>query len=183
MNGDDSEQSAAGPADADGGTAAENLLDLVDALIEPAEPAPIPMTPQTWGWAALAVLAALLLAWLLWRWIAWRRANAYRRAALAAVRQAETAADIARILRRTALAAYPRDQVAGLIGPAWISFLERSGRGGFATTAGAELRATPYKDETLAPSPELRAAAEAWVRTHGRTPGPGAPAAKPRLAA
>jgi len=69
----------------DGAPAPRSLIDLIDQLVESPEPAPVAMTPQTWGWAVLAALLALALAWIAWR--AWRhwRANAYRRAALAAL--------------------------------------------------------------------------------------------------
>lgn len=144
----------------------ESLVDLIDGLIEPVEPPPIPLIPQTWGWVALAVLIVLLIAWLVWRWAARRRANAYRRAALTALGQAGTATDIAVILRRAALAAYPRVEVASLAGRDWVAYLDRTGRGGFPAAAGEELRLAPYRDEAAAPSAELRDAAAMWLRTH-----------------
>ena len=69
--------------DEDAPETAESLVALIDLLVEPAPPVPVPLTPQTWGWAALTVLLLALVAWGLWRWLAQRRANAYRRAALA----------------------------------------------------------------------------------------------------
>ncbi|GGH25004.1 protein of unknown function [Cribrihabitans marinus] len=166
---------AAAQTTADEGAAMpENLVDLIGALIDPPEPAPVPLTPQTGGWLVLALLVVVLAGWLVHRWIARRRANAYRRDALARVETAQTAAEIATILRRAALAAYPRGEVAGLTGSAWLTFLERTGREGFPAAAGAELRSAPYRAETAAPSTALRDAAAAWLRGHSRTAGEGA---------
>ena len=152
--------------DEDAPETAESLVALIDLLVEPAPPVPVPLTPQTWGWAALTVLLLALVAWALWRWLAQRRANAYRRAALADLGTAATTAELAEILRRAALAAWPRTEVAALAGADWTRFLDRTGKGGFPAAAGEELRRATYRDTGTAPSPELRAAAGRWLRSH-----------------
>ncbi|WP_315901551.1 DUF4381 domain-containing protein [Salipiger bermudensis] len=141
-------------------------MSLIDQLIEPPPPSPVPLVPQTWGWAALALLLLALVLAGLWRWHRHRVANGYRRAALAALAQAGSVAELATILRRAALAAYPRAEVASLTGGDWTAFLSRSGRGPFPEAAGEELRRAPYRAPGAAPSPELRDAAERWLRTH-----------------
>ena len=173
--------------DEDAPETAESLVALIDLLVEPAPPVPVPLTPQTWGWAALAVLLLALVACGLWRWLAQRRANAYRRAALADLGTAATTAELAEILRRAALAAWPRaelaeilrraalaawprTEVAALAGADWTRFLDRTGKGGFPAAAGEELRRATYRDTGTAPSPELRAAAGRWLRSHRAGP-------------
>jgi hypothetical protein len=150
-----------------GDDAPTSLIGLLDQLVEPPEPPSVAMTPQTWGWAVLAALLALALAWIAWR--AWRhwRANAYRRAALAALASAgDDPVAIADILRRTALAAWPRERVAGLTGRDWLRFLDATGGdGAFADGPGAALADAPYRDE-LALVPGLGAIAARWVRRH-----------------
>lgn len=146
----------------------ENLVDLIDGLIEPSEPAPVPLTPETWGWAALAVIAVAVIAWLVRSQIAHRRVNAYRRAALAELAEATTAAQVATILRRAALAAWPRKDVAGLTGAEWITFLDRTGAEDLPEAAERELVTALWQGGGAEASPEFRRAAEGWLRTHRR---------------
>ena len=78
--------------------------------------------------------------------IGYRRANRYRREALAELKriaQAPTemaaqqvAAELSLLVRRTTLAAFPREQVAPLAGETWLAFLDRS-VGGTEFTDGA----------------------------------------------
>lgn len=143
--------------------APDTLVGMIDALVEPGAPEPVSLIPQTWGWAALALAVLVAAIWLIHRAAARRRANAYRRAARTALEAAQTASDVATILRRTALAAYPRAQVAGVIGADWIAFLSRTGKGDI---PAQELTFAPYAAPDAAPSPALRRAAIRWVETH-----------------
>ena len=122
-------------------------------LADIVQPAPPSWMPQTIGWP---VAGALLLAWLAWvGWRGWRRyrANRYRREALAALsrmqgalreadpaRRATALRDAAVLLKRTALAAWPRGQVASLAGAQWADFLRtHAGRAGEAAALLATL--------------------------------------------
>jgi Domain of unknown function (DUF4381) len=100
-------------------------------------PAPMSMMPQTWGWAVLGILVLALLAWGLVRWHRYREANRYRTEALDALNGIERALDsgatpaealpaIPPLLKRAALAAWPRPQVASLAQSRWIDFLRTS---------------------------------------------------------
>ena len=143
-----------------------NLVDLIDRLADPAEPAAVAMTPQTPGWTVLGVLFALLLAGLAWRAVRRWRANAYRRAALAELQRAgDDPAAIAEVLRRAALAAWPRERVAGLSGGDWLAFLDATGGGGFSDASGQVLAQAPY-GRSAGPLPGLRDLAARWVRRH-----------------
>ncbi|BCH20581.1 hypothetical protein MesoLjLc_03580 [Mesorhizobium sp. L-8-10] len=142
------------------------LLDLLGRLIEAPEPPPVSMMPQTWGWVALALIllaiGIIVAAYLRRRYLA----NAYRRDA---VRELEAAGDdpaaIAEILRRTALAAYPRRNVAGLAGDGWLSFLDAqvSGRD-FLEGPGRVVASAPYR--TMPKEPALYAVARNWILRH-----------------
>ena len=142
------------------------LLDLLDRLIEPPEPPPVSMMPQTWGWVALALIllaVCLFVAMHLWRRY---RANAYRRYA---VKELEAAKDdpaaIAAILRRTALAAYPRSDVAGLTGDDWLRFLDARVSGkDFLEGSGRLVAVAPYR--ATESEPALYAVAKDWIVRH-----------------
>lgn len=142
-----------------------NLVDLINRLSEPPAPEPVSLVPQTAGWWMLGALMLSALAVGIWR--AWRRwqAEAYRRTALRQLdRTAQDPAAIAMVLRRTALAAYPRREVAGLAGEDWVAFLQRTGD--FPVTAAPALTHGPYTSGSDAG--QLRIAAERWIRTHRR---------------
>ena len=157
----------------DGASAAgagTTLIDLLDRLAEPAEPPPVSLVPETIGWLLLAVLAAGLVFWFAVATVRRRRANAYRREALGLLSAAgDDGAAVAAILRRTALAAYPRERVASLAGAEWLAFLDRTGGegAGFSSGPRACLAAAPYRDGDAA-VPGLGAAAARWVRRHER---------------
>lgn len=147
-------------------TDGKNLVELLDMLKPIPEPAPISMWPATEGWIWLALLLLALAATVGWwthrRWAA----NAYRRAALAELAAAQDdPAAIAGILRRAALVAYPRRQVAALLGPDWLGFLDDTCRdSGFSSAAGAALVRAPYREEPT--NPDLTRLARGWLKTH-----------------
>jgi len=148
--------------------APKSLIGLIDQLAEPAEPPPIAMVPQTVGWAVLGVVAMLALLALVTLAVRRWRANAYRRAALAALDAAgDDPAAVADIVRRTAIAAYGRARVAPLAGADWLAFLDGTGGGGFAEGPGAALAAAPYRADGARVA-GLGAVAARWVRRHRR---------------
>ncbi|MEM7670042.1 MAG: DUF4381 domain-containing protein [Pseudomonadota bacterium] len=144
------------------------LVELIE-LLEPAPaPEPVSMLPQTvgWLWLMLVMLAFCTLGWRAWQ--RRRAAEAYRAAALRALDGAGTdPVQIAEIVRRTALSAFPRAEVAGLHGTDWLVFLDRTGGGdSFCNGAGRAIATAPYRPDT---DPEgLAEAARGWVRGHRR---------------
>ena len=152
----------------DAAAAPVTLVDLVERLVEPGPPAPVSMAPRTVGWVVLAGFVALALLWLLWRAFRRWRANAYRRAGLAALAAAgDDPVAIAPILRRVALAAWPRGQVADLADLDWLAFLDRTGgSGGFVDGPGAALATAPYSRAPADLVPGLGDLAARRVRHH-----------------
>jgi len=127
-------------------------------------PPPVSLWPATPAWAVLGALLLALLLWLAWRgWRAWRH-NAYRREALHALQAAQAPAEIAAILKRTALAAWPRAAVAALSGADWAAFLGRTAPRAHLT----EDAARSLSDLAYAPAmPEgTKEAARLWIRRH-----------------
>lgn len=153
-------------------------------LADIATPSPVSWMPQTWGWAALAIVLVLLAAWGFWRWHTYRQANRYRREALAelsaleahlagAQDRAQLLVSIAALLKRTALGAWQRPAVASLSGQGWVAFLRKSaGSSGFPDDAATLLDDLEYRagrslgdvDETRVAA--FAAAARRWIERH-----------------
>ena len=148
-------------------------------------PAPVSWTPQTVGWAVLAAAVVVLLA--VWGWRAWKRAqaNRYRKVALAEIDRVEVAlredpskgrvalGAVNEILKRTALTAWPRAEVASLAGEDWLAFLDATAEGrDFGEGPGRVLADRVYAPAGLpADEKERRALLEAvrrWIRHHRR---------------
>jgi Ca-activated chloride channel family protein len=153
----------------------QTITDPVAGLIGIPLPPEISLWPATWP-ARIAIMVLIVSAVAgIWQWLRYRRANRYRREALAELAQIERtasqpiAARLALLVRRTALAAFPREQIAPLAGEAWLAFLDRSLDGTeFSAGAGRMLATAPY-----APTPpnenQLVALVELtrrWIRGH-----------------
>lgn len=145
-----------------------SLVELIDLLEEVPEPEPIPFTPQTPGWIVLGIVVALLVYFGVRAYLRHRKANAYRRAALKELEGAKhDPAKIAEVIRRTALVAFPRAEVASLTGDAWLAFLDKSYPGsGFKDGPGRIIASAPYRDQ--GETPEAASLAKDWVRRHKR---------------
>ncbi|HOB61502.1 MAG TPA: DUF4381 domain-containing protein [Candidatus Competibacteraceae bacterium] len=157
--------------------------DALTGLADIVMPKPVSWVPQTWGWWVLAgvlCVAALGLGIYLARRFT---ANRYRREALkvcAALdarldredQRATALAGLAVLLKRTALSAWPRAEVASLFGHAWIDFLRRqSGHAGIDERMARLLDDAEYRPEVLASlSPQdAHACARAvrlWIESH-----------------
>ena len=152
----------------------QNLNDIV-------MPAAVPWWPPAPGWYGLAaiLLTILAVAWVYW--LRARRRNRYRRLALrelAGIRQdtsGRALQTLPQLLKRTALAAWPRDRVAALSGAEWHRFLDQSaGMNRFQSGAGEVLDRLAYLSRAAeAPSAgesaRLLDAAERWLRQHDRS--------------
>jgi hypothetical protein len=148
-----------------------DLANLRDIAVPP----PVPWWPPAPGWwilaAALLAAAAVLALRRLARW----RADAYRRAALrelAALEAAagsmpagDLAASVSALLKRTALAAFPRTECASLSGAAWLDFLDRTG-GAFTGPARLLPQLACGAPADAGALPAILAAARRWISMH-----------------
>jgi hypothetical protein len=76
---------------------------------------------------------------------------------------------VSQILKRTALAAYPRKHVAGLEGVDWLRFLDStSGGKEFTEGAGRSLASSQYRRNADVEEDALGALAKKWIITHQR---------------
>lgn len=148
----------------------QNLNDIM-------APGPLPWWPPAPGWYAVAAVVFVLAVWAIVRFLSKWRANAYRREALrhcAAIQSSgdEQLRQLPTVLKRTALSAWPRKQVASLSGREWHVFLDRTASTNlFTDGAGALLDrlAYPGKSEKPLTAEELSRLFEAcffWLRHH-----------------
>ena len=136
--------------------------------------------PPAPGWWVLALMALVLTA-LLIRWLVLRRRRGA--AARAAAReldalQARLVQDgdraafvqgLSRLLRRFAVARFPRREVAGLTGERWLVFLDTHGGGwAFRTGVGRVLADGPYRPVAEVPAEALAALARQWIAHNAR---------------
>ena len=96
-----------------------NLRDIVPPDAPPLWPL------ATEAWLLLLILASIAAILIFQRRQATKR-DAYRRAGLALLDGVSTVHDVSVVLKRVALAAYPREQVASLYGEDWATFLRQT---------------------------------------------------------
>jgi hypothetical protein len=132
------------------------------------QPQPPSWRPQTIGWYLVFSIVALLLLWFVLHIVRHWRENRYRRQALSQLARVE-ATQISALLKRTALSAWPREEVASLSGAAWLKFLDSSAHGPlFESAPENRLEEIAFSAKQLSGEDEsaLRAAAGAWIRQH-----------------
>ena len=134
----------------------------VQGIKEIVLPETVSYVPQTVGWWILLVVIGLLLAWWIYkRYIKWRN-NRYRRQALLELaliaqqlgqepERASALAAISALIKRTAIEAFGRSNVADLSGRLWLEFLDGTGStNSFSQGPGRLLPDFAYaKQETL----------------------------------
>lgn len=154
--------------------------DPVAGLIDIPLPQPVSLWPQTLTSRITVLLLAASVVAVLWWFIRHWQANRYRREALAELKRIarsqgssgcdeEQVLELSRLVRRTALAAFPREAVAPLTGVTWLSFLDRSyGGQDFSQGAGCLLASVPYQ-HTPPKSirlKELTRLVRKWIKVH-----------------
>lgn len=139
-----------------------SLQNLHDIVIPP----PIPFWPPAPGWYLVAALLLGGIAWLVVRLVGRHRRNAYRRAALAELAGASTLTQLVEILKRTALAAYPRRQVAGLTGEAWTRWLAETADREVPPPVAEVLTRGVYARSDDRDRSEVSAFCAGWIRRH-----------------
>lgn len=152
----------------------------IDQLQELGLPAPVPYTPQTWGW--WVVLAAFLMVTL---WVGaqhyrqWRR-DRYRREALARLallrQQHDTLPalrELPELLKRVALSMPTGDaQVAALAAAPWQAFLQRHSPSPLPADFSQQLAQLAYAPDTALqalPAPRRQAlfdTCQQWLEHH-----------------
>jgi len=157
-----------------------------EGLIEIGLPQPIAYRPETIGWFILFGLIFMLFLWLVYRRYKYKKANRYRRWALAKLQDIEgilrqnlglekALAEIPVLVKQTALHCFPREKIASLSGESWLKFLDASyGGTDFMDGPGHILEQTAYqpakrlkkyKEEEIR---ELIHTVRKWIKKHRR---------------
>lgn len=128
-------------------------LDGLRDIHLPPEPGLWPPAPGWWiAAAALALVVAVLARRRLRRRplrIALREVDRIAAEWQRHADRARLAGELSRLLRRYASWRFPQHRVAGLVGAAWLAFLdEHGGNGEFCSGIGARLDALPYRRPT-----------------------------------
>jgi hypothetical protein len=154
------------------------LQKLADVSVPP----PVSWIPQTWGWAVLTTGLLALIGWLAVRGLRRYRASRYRREGLGGLariearladgsQRDEALAAIPELLKRVALAAWPRTEVASLSGEPWIAFLRaHGGARGFSAAAARLLDDLEYRSRGPTMSADeasvVTKAVRNWIEDH-----------------
>lgn len=132
-----------------------SLTNLRDIIV----PEPPPFWPPAPGvWIALGIVVVIVF-FIGWRIHASRKRNAYRKAGLALMDNVRTSYDVSVVLKRVALAVFPREQVASLYGDDWVAFLHKTCPRSYFSVMVASDVSTPSDEELV----EL---ASTWIRHH-----------------
>jgi len=160
----------------------------MNELVDIVTPPPPSWMPQTVGWLGLGIVLLATMLWLAWRFLRRWHANRFRRTALRELAVLHRMLDgapgeritvllaLAELLKRLALAEWPRATVAALTGPAWREFLQtRAGSARDAVPALAALiNDAEYRGTTALaewPDEQLRATVSAcrvWIAGYQR---------------
>jgi hypothetical protein len=159
-----------------------NDLASLSNLRDLALPQPVAWWPVQPGWWIIFAGLLGMAAFGGFKGLRAYRADAYRRMALVELKELRRrppgalAPVLAALIKRTALAAFPRDQVAALTGDEWLKFLDRTSRRNVFSgdTGSALLRASIDPKRVLSEDEAKQAFAAAgyWIRRHrcGRMP-------------
>lgn len=136
----------------------------LDRLHDVVVPPDIPWWPPAPGWyVVLGILLVLLIrgAWHAWR--QWQQ-DAWRRAALSELGQAQTTAAVAALLRRCGLVVASRQEIARLSGDGWIDWMAARSRTPVPAAVRQQLTAGVYGPADGDQLSDVRTFAATWIR-------------------
>jgi hypothetical protein len=155
-----------------------NLQQLKDIHLPHAFNKLWPLAP---GWIILCILVLMSFCGFLYVYYRKRRKKqivrfilkklyALEQLSLENTKGVNIAAEVASLLRRTALHYFPREQIAGISGKAWLDFLNQSGQTTkFTQDVGLLLVDIPYRKNYTSDLSPLFALAKVWVLSVSKT--------------
>jgi len=152
-----------------------NAPDPLKELRDVHLPDPISWWPPAIGWWMAILGLVIVVSVVLWV-RSYRQRTRCRRVALAHLGQVKqqyakqaddqwAITEVSHLLRRYALAVFPRSHVAGLSGQSWLEFLDQAGgTNQFSDGPGQALRSGPYQSRASLSAADLLPLAERWIR-------------------
>lgn len=142
------------------------------ALLQQLRPIHLPTALDIWplapGWYVLLGCGLLgLVSGLWWGWRIYCHGRA-KRAALRMLRDVKTAAELAELLKRVALAYFPRERVAELHGKEWLLFLNATSKNLDFLPEERALLLCPYQAQMDCDLKPLLRLARLWIRQRGK---------------
>lgn len=145
-----------------------NLPDLMELMHPVVYPEPISYFPATIAWLIIAVWLMAILILVTINRVQKYRADGYRREAVRRIQtiscEEHTAAqEIASLVKRTAIAAYSRGEVASLTGTRWCRFLSDTSEQ-ISESEAALVAEAAYEPDVRVE--DVKQVAILWVRSH-----------------
>lgn len=153
----------------------QNASDALQDLRDVHMPDPISWWPPAFGWWMIMGLLILGGGLIFWAW-AHRIRTRPRRLALAHLKKVKqqyaakaddhwAITQLSHLVRRMALATFPRSRVAGLSGQSWLSFLDTTGHTNlFSDGPGQSLCSGPYQPHGMHAAAEVIPLIERWIQ-------------------
>lgn len=135
-------------------------------------PSPVPFWPLAPGWYALILLVSLVIGFIVYSCYRYIRKHRVRKIVLMRLEQLQQQQEdmnvpeaLSMLLKRAALFAYPRKQVAGLFGEQWLAFLDKTAMTSeFSAGLGRVLITYPYKNSQEELPEALFLLIKQWVK-------------------
>jgi hypothetical protein len=150
-------------------------MNELNALRDIHLPSPIGLWPLAIGWQALIIVSILLISSMIVRFYRKYQIERPKRQALILLKHYEknflrtgnsqmTTALISELLKRVALAYYPRKTIASLTGEAWIEFLNQSSENVQFQSVRDLLNEQPYQPTKFQNLTPLFSRAKQWIK-------------------
>lgn len=148
--------------------------DLLSQLRDIHYPAPISIWPLAPGWYFVIVIVCLSVMYGIYAWIRYWRRHRIKRIVLKRIAELQAqqaiasnnvAVELSSLLKRAALAKFPRHKVAGLYGEDWLLFLDKTAlTQDFSQGPGRLLIICPYRSQKQNLPETLFEIIRTWVR-------------------
>lgn len=147
-------------------------VDLLTQLRDIHYPNPIPIWPLATGWYVIIILGLLLLMLVGYFAVRYLQKPRLKQAVLIRIEKLQQqdsslniAEELSMLLKRAALAAYSRREVASLHGEQWLSFLDRTAKTHeFSNGPGRLLIISPYQGKNQKLPDQLFELIKNWVK-------------------